>query len=221
MDERVQLRAYCYLERLQPRYAAYLGSLVFTDLPVEGMASLFIEVAPGIEVYRLVDVATKSSKARLGAQAVEREFGLFEIHSVSQVAVRDAGLAVLAALSLDETDLIPPRIISSQLIKEVDGHHAQLLNRFRRGTNLLQGETLLVIECLPAAYANLLANEADGHARISVVGCPVQKPRPGKRKWRPKRRCLHCRCQHEPSPARRPASGKDTLTVTPSRVWSR
>ena len=169
MDEPVQLRTYCYLEGLQPRYAAFLGSRVYCDLPIEGMTSLFIEVSPGIEVYRLVDVAIKSSKARLGAQAIEREFGLFEMHSWSQVAVRDAGSAVLEALDLEETDRILPRIISSQLIKEVTARHAQLVNRFRRGSTLNQGETLLVIECQPAAYANLLANEADRQARITVV----------------------------------------------------
>ncbi len=145
MDEPVQLRTYCYLEGLQPRYAAFLGSRVYCDLPIEGMTSLFIEVSPGIEVYRLVDVAIKSSKARLGAQAIEREFGLFEMHSWSQDAVRDAGTAVLEALGLEETDRIPPRIISSQLIKEVTARHAQLVNRFRRGSTLNQGETLLVI----------------------------------------------------------------------------
>lgn len=169
MGEPVQLRAYCYLERLQPRYAAFLGSRVYCDLPIEGMASLFIEVSPGIEVYRLVDVAVKSSKARLGAQAIEREFGLFEIHSWSQVAVRDAGNSVLEALGLEESDRILPRIISSQLIKEVSARHAQLVNRFRRGSTLNKGETLLVMECQPAAYANLLANEADRQAHTTIV----------------------------------------------------
>jgi hypothetical protein len=167
--EHVQLRTYCYLEQLQPRYAAFLGSLVYADLPIEGMTSLFIEASPGIEVYRLVDVAIKSSKARLGAQAIEREFGLFEMHSWSQDAVRDAGTAVLEALGLEETYRILPRIISSQVIKEVSARHAQLVNRFRRGSILQLGETLLVIECQPAAYANLLANEADRQARISVI----------------------------------------------------
>lgn len=169
MGRAIELRSYCYLERLQPRYAAFLGSRVYADLPIEGMASLFIEVSPGIEVYRLVDIALKSSKARLGAQVIEREFGLFEIHSWSQDAVRDAGISVLKALGMEESDRILPRIVSSQLIKDVSARHAQLVNRFRRGSTLNMGETLLVMECQPAAYANLLANEADRQAQITVV----------------------------------------------------
>ena len=56
-----------------------------------------------------------------------------------------------------------------QIIKDIDPHHAQLLHRWRRGTTLSIGETLLVIECAPAAYANLIANEAEKQADIGIV----------------------------------------------------
>jgi hypothetical protein len=169
MVDRVQLRTYCYLDQIQPHYAAFLGTVVWGDLPIQGMAALFIEVAPGSEIYRLVDVALKASKASLGAQVLEREYGLIQMHSLSQEDIHDAGRAVLGELGLEERDRILPKIVSTQIIKEIDPQHAQLLHQFRRGTTISLGESLLVIECVPAAYANLIANESEKHAEIGVV----------------------------------------------------
>jgi hypothetical protein len=163
------LRCYCYIDRMQPQYAAYVGTVTQGDLPTEGMASLFIEVAPGNEVFRLVDIAVKATEARPGAQIVEREFGMFEVHSHSQAEVLEAGRIVLDRLNLDPTSRIKPRIASSQIITNVDPYQAQLLNRFRRGSMLVPGETLLVFECAPAAYINYAVNEAEKGASINLI----------------------------------------------------
>jgi len=102
------LRVYSYLDRMQPQYAAFVGTITQGDLPTEGMASLYVEVAPGNEVFRLVDIAVKSTEARPGAQIVEREFGMFEIHSRSQSEVLEAGRIVLDRLSLKPEERIKP-----------------------------------------------------------------------------------------------------------------
>ncbi|MFQ5577364.1 MAG: hypothetical protein ACE5G8_10305 [Anaerolineae bacterium] len=164
-----QLRVYCYLDRTQPQYASFVGTVTQGDLMVEGMASLYIEVAPGNEVFRLVDIAVKATEARPGAQIVEREFGMFEIHSHSQEAVLQAGAMVLERLGLEEKGRIKPRVASVQLITNVDPYQAQLLNRFRRGSMLVAGETLLVLEVAPAAYINIAANEAEKGASIKLI----------------------------------------------------
>src|SRR5574340_562015 len=101
-SDEFSLRCYCYLDRMQPQYAAFVGTITQGDLPVEGMASLYIEVAPGNEVFKLVDIAVKATEARPGAQIVEREFGMFEVHSNSQAAVLEAGRVVLDKLQLKE-----------------------------------------------------------------------------------------------------------------------
>lgn len=165
----LQLRVYCYLDRTQPQYAAFVGTVTQGDLIVEGMASLYIEAAPGNEVFRLVDIAVKATEARPGAQIVEREFGMFEIHSHSQEAVLEAGAVVLRRLDLEETGRVKPRVASVQLITNVDPYQAQLLNRFRRGSMLVSGETLLVLEVAPAAYINIAANEAEKRANIKLI----------------------------------------------------
>jgi hypothetical protein len=164
-----QLRVYCYLDRTQPQYASFVGTVTQGDLMIEGMASLYIEVAPGNEVFSMVDVAVKATEARPGAQIVEREFGMFEIHSQSQEAVLQAGAMVLQRLGLQDTDRIKPQVASVQLITNVDPYQAQLLNRFRRGSMLVAGETLLVLEVAPAAYINIAANEAEKRANIKLL----------------------------------------------------
>ena len=47
--------------------------------------------------------------------------------------------------------------LSSQIIRRIDDHHAQLINRMRHGHMIVPGETLYVLECEPAGYAPLAA----------------------------------------------------------------
>ncbi len=163
------LRCYCFLDRMQAQYAAFVGTVTQGDLPTEGMASLYVEMAPGNEVFRMVDIAVKATEAKPGAQIVEREFGMFEVHSLNQAAVIEAGQVVLDRLGLRKEDRIKPQIASIQVITRIDPYQAQLLNRFRRGSMLVPGETLLVVECAPAAYINYACNEAEKKANIKIV----------------------------------------------------
>ena len=169
MGDNFSLRCYCFLDRMQAQYAAFIGTVTQGDLPTEGMASLYVEMAPGNEVFRMVDIAVKATEARPGAQIVEREFGMFEVHSMNQAAVIETGEVVLERLGLKVEDRIKPVIASQQIITRVDPYQAQLLNRFRRGSMLVPGETLLVLECAPAAYINYACNEAEKKASIKIV----------------------------------------------------
>jgi hypothetical protein len=169
MADQFQLRVYSYLDRMQPQYAAFVGTVTQGDLPTEGMAALYIEVAPGNEVFRLVDIAVKATEAKPGAQVVEREFGMFEVHSRSQAEVLEAGRIVLQRLGLEVAGRVKPMIASIQVITNIDPYQAQLLNRFRRGSMLVPGETLLVLECAPAAYINYATNEAEKGSSIKLI----------------------------------------------------
>lgn len=163
------LRAYVFLDSLQPQHAAFLGTVAQGFLPLPGDASLWVEIAPGIEINRITDIALKATEVRPGMQIIERLYGLLEVHSPSQAAVRAAGAAILNALELKETDRWKPRILSSQIIRAVDAHHAQLINRMRHGHMLLAGHTLYVLEVEPAAYAAIAANEAEKAAEINIL----------------------------------------------------
>jgi hypothetical protein len=165
----IDLRSYVYLDNLQPQHAAYLGTESLGFLPLPGDASLWIEISPGIEINRIMDVAMKSAVVRPGVQVVERLYGLLEIHASNQGEVKAAGRAILDSLGVRQKDCLKPRIISSQVIRNIDAHHTQLINRTRRGNMILAGQTLYVFEVEPAAYAALAANEAEKAALINIL----------------------------------------------------
>jgi hypothetical protein len=133
------------------------------------MASLYVEISPGIEINRITDIALKSTNVTPGLQIVERLYGLLEIHSFSQADVRQAGTAILDALELKEADRWKPRVVSSQIIRNIDDHQTQLINRMRHGNMIIPGESMYVMECVPAAYAALAANEAEKAADINIL----------------------------------------------------
>ena len=165
----IDLRAYVFLDSLQAQYAAFLGTVAQGFLPLAGDASLYVEVSPGIEINRLTDVALKATAVKPGMQIIERYFGLLEVHAPSQAEVRAAGAAILEAVGLTEADRIKPRVLSSQIIRRIDDHQAQLINRTRHGQMLIGGQTLYVLELEPAAYAALAANEAEKAAEINIL----------------------------------------------------
>ena len=165
----VDLRAYVFLDSLQPQYAAFLGTVAQGFLPIAGMASLFVEISPGIEINRVTDIAVKSTNVTPGMQIVERLYGMLEIHSQSQADVRQAGSAILEALELKEDDRWKPKIHSSQVIRRIDDHQTQLINRTRHGNMIIPGQTLFIMETQPAAYAALAANEAEKAANINIL----------------------------------------------------
>jgi len=165
----VELRTYIFLDSLQPQMAAFVGSTARGFLPLAGDTSLWVEISPGIEINRVTDVALKATNVQPAVQVVERLFGLLEVHSRSQADVRDAGRAILEALDLTPDMRYKPEIRSSQVIRKVDAHQAQIINRNRKGSMLIADQTLFVMEVEPAGYAALAANEAEKAAEITIV----------------------------------------------------
>jgi hypothetical protein len=154
---------------MQPQFAAFVGTITQGDLPIEGMASLYVEMAPGNWVFRVVDYAVKATNAKPGAQIVERQYGTFEVHSMEQEDVLNAGNVVLRELGVTIASRKKPEIASMQIINNVNPYQAQLLNRFNKGMMLIPRQTMLVLECTPAAYINFAANEAEKASDISIM----------------------------------------------------
>ncbi|BAY32034.1 microcompartment protein [Nostoc carneum NIES-2107] len=165
----IELRSFVFLDNLQPQHAAYMGTVAQGFLPLPGDTSLWVEISPGIEINKITDIALKSASVRPGVQVVERLYGLLEVHSSSQGETRSAGQAILAALGVKREECIKPRVVSSQIIRNIDAYQTQLINRTRRGQLLLAGQTLYVLEVEPAAYAALAANEAEKAASINIL----------------------------------------------------
>ena len=164
-----QLRTYSFIDSLQPQLASFVATVAQGFLPVPGQASLWIEIAPGMEINRITDIALKSTEVKPGLMIVERAFGLLEVHSDDLAHVRACGAAILDALDLVESERHKPRVVTSTLIKNVDKFQTQLINRMRHGNMLIPGDTLMVVETEPAGYASFAANEAEKAADINIL----------------------------------------------------
>jgi hypothetical protein len=165
----VDLRAYVFLDSLQPQFASFQATISKGYLPKVGQASLFVEIAPGMAINHLTDIALKSTDVTPGMQIVERQFGMLEIHSDSQADVRQAGQAILDSLGLEEQDRHKPRVVSNEVVRHIEDTQSMLINRMRHGNMILSGQTLFVLEVEPAGYAALAANEAEKAADINIL----------------------------------------------------
>jgi hypothetical protein len=165
----VTLRTYIFLDSLQPQLASFIGTTARGFLPVAGVASMFIETAPGLIINRITDVALKATRATPAIMVVERAFGLLEIHHEDKGQVQLGGQAVLDYLKITEADRVKPRVVSDQIIRAVEPYHAQLINRMRYGDMLIAGESLFILETEPAGYIAFAANEALKSAHVKLI----------------------------------------------------
>ena len=163
-----ELRSFIFIDQLQPQTMCYLGSWIKGSLPRSNMAALVIEVAPGLDVEPLTNIALKHARVQAGMLVVERQFGYLEIHGPT-AQVKTAGAAVLEALGANENEAIRPQILASEIVTMLDPQHAFLINRNKGGSMALPGESLFVLEVQPASYAILATNEAEKAADIKVV----------------------------------------------------
>jgi ethanolamine utilization microcompartment shell protein EutS len=164
-----ELRSFIFIDRLQPQTLCALGTWIRGSLPRTEMAAQVIEIAPGLDIEPLTDVALKHADVRAGVLVVERQYGYLEIHSRSTSAVTAAASAVLAELDASPGDVLPPKVLASKIVTRLDHAHAFLINRTKSGSMVLAGESLFVLEMQPAAYAILATNEAEKAAEIKVV----------------------------------------------------
>jgi hypothetical protein len=165
----MELRAFTFIDALQPQLAGFLQTVAQGFLPLDGQAAILVEIAPGIAINRLTDVALKSTRVKVGMQIVERAYGLVELHASDQGEVRAAAAAMLAELSVAETDRLAPRTLSREIITGIDGHQSAMINRMRHGEMLASGQSLYTLEVAPAGYAALAANEAEKRTEVNLL----------------------------------------------------
>jgi hypothetical protein len=155
---------YLLLEDLQRQFAAYMGTPTRARgyPPFEGQHALIVEVAPGLAIERVIDLALRAvPTVEPGILFVERQFGVLEVHGERLDDVRQAGAAILAGLGAAATDQLKPRVLYSDVIEDVTDQHAVIINRNRQASMLMPGQTLLVYEMTPALFATVAANAAE------------------------------------------------------------
>jgi ethanolamine utilization microcompartment shell protein EutS len=163
-----ELRSFIFIDRLQPQTMSYLGTWIKGALPRANQAAQIIEVAPGLDIEGVTDVALKHAEVKAGILVVERQFGYLEFHGETG-AVKAAADAALDELGGNTGSAVQPNVLASRIISSVDHQHAFLINRNKIGSMVLPGESLFVLEVAPASYAILATNEAEKAADIKVV----------------------------------------------------
>lgn len=170
MKEDMDLRTFIIIDNMQPQYAAITGTVVKGDIPLAGMCQLYIELAPGSSVYNLLNAALKQTNAKPGFQIVEREYGEIEMHSFSPEDIKQAGQAILNCCGKSTGERRRPKIVSEQIISNIDPYQAQLINRDNRyGSIIVPGESLFILEVEPAAYISIAVNEAEKNSQTKII----------------------------------------------------
>lgn len=179
MSDGVELRVYLPIPELGRQFAAYLGTPLRARgyPPMEGDHALIVEVAPGLAIERVIDLALKAvPEVEPGIHFVERQFGVLEVHSPDPAQVERAGEAILAGIGATPQDGLRPRLLYVDMIEDVTDQHAVIINRNREASMIMPGQTLLVVEMTPALFAAVAANAAERVApgltlvTVSMIG---------------------------------------------------
>ena len=163
-----ELRVYLQIEDLQPQFAALLGTPTRARgyPPYAGQHALIVEVAPGLAIERVTDLALRAvPEVEPGILFVERQFGVLEVHGDDLQDVETAGRAILNGLAANAIDQLRPRILYHDVIERITDQHAVIINRNRQASMILPGQSLLVFEMTPALFAAVAANEAEKAAK--------------------------------------------------------
>lgn len=165
----VSLRSYTFIDSLQPQLAAHICTTCRGYFPKPEVASLFVEVAPGMSIHGLIDAALKATRAYPGTLVVERAYGMLELHHEDKGEVIEAGEAILRALGQKISDRLKPSVVSKTIIRSIEPMHAMIIDKIRFGSMIKPGQSLFIMETEPAAYIALAANEAEKAANIELV----------------------------------------------------
>jgi hypothetical protein len=164
-----QLRAYVFLDSLQPQLAAHICTTCRGYFPVPYVASLFVEISPGMAIHQVIDAALKNTGVHPATLVVERAFGMLELHHEDKGEVRSAGDAILRHLGAKEEDRTKPKVVSNTIIRAIEPMHAMIIDKIRFGSMIEPGRSLFILETEPAAYAVLAANEAEKAADVRLI----------------------------------------------------
>ncbi len=164
-----QLRTYIFIDQMQPQLAQFIAKDNRVYDPNEYDAAIMLELAPAMEIHRMIDHALKKTRVRLGSVVTERLYGLMQIQHPDQGEVQAAGASVLEATGLKPTDRARIDIHTNMVIRGIEQDHAIYFTGTSKGNMVLADESVFILEVSPAAYLTIAANEALKAARIKLI----------------------------------------------------
>ena len=168
-DNSFELRTLTFIDSLQPQLAQFIAKDNRAYDPSEYDSALMLEIAPAMEIHRMIDMALKSTKVRLGSVVTERQFGLMQVQHADQGEVKAAGAAVLKETGLSENDRSPVQILTNKVIRGIEQDHAIYFTSTSYGNMVVAGESVLIMETTPAAYLAIACNEALKAANVKLI----------------------------------------------------
>ncbi len=164
-----QLRTYIFIDQMQPQLAQFIAKDNRVYDPKEYDAAIMLELAPAMEIHRMIDFALKSTNVRLGSVVTERQYGLMQIQHEDQGEVLAAGAAVLEQTGLTEKDRAPLKILTNMVIRGIEQDHAIFFTGTSKGNMVLADESVFILEVTPAAYLTIACNEALKAANVKLI----------------------------------------------------
>ncbi len=166
-----ELRTYSFIDSMQPQLAQYIAKDNRVFDPSEHDAALFLEIHPAMHIHRMIDLALKATAVRLGVVITERHFGQLEVHHTDQGEVRAAGQAVLEATGLAVADRAECKLSTDMILRGIEQDHGIAFTGLAKGNMVISGESVLIMECAPAAYMAYICNQAlkAANVRLNLV----------------------------------------------------
>jgi len=164
-----QLRTYIFIDQMQPQLAQFIAKDNRVYDPKEYDAAIMLELAPAMEIHRMIDFALKSTNVRLGSVVTERQYGLMQIQHEDQGEVLAAGASVLEQTGLTEKDRAPLKILTNMVIRGIEQDHAIYFTGTSKGNMVLANDSVFILEVTPAAYLTIACNEALKAADVKLV----------------------------------------------------
>jgi ethanolamine utilization microcompartment shell protein EutS len=164
-----ELRTYIFMDQLQPQLAQFIAKDNRVYDPAEYDAALMLELAPAMEIHRMIDLALKNTKVRLGSVVTERFFGMMQIQHADQGEVIEAGQTVLRNTGLSYYDRARCDILCNMIIRGIEQDHAIYFTGTSKGYMVLGNESVFILETTPAAYLCIACNEALKAADVKLI----------------------------------------------------
>jgi hypothetical protein len=117
-----ELRVYLTLTDLQPQFSSWMSSPLGARgyVAMQGTNALLVEIAPGLSIQRVIDLALKAEPSlEPGILAVERQFGVLELHSNDSAALQRAGQVILDWMGAKAQDQLRPHLLYSDILEDV------------------------------------------------------------------------------------------------------
>ncbi|MBS1957940.1 MAG: BMC domain-containing protein [Bdellovibrionales bacterium] len=168
-SQKFELRTLTFIDSLQPQLAQFIAKDNRAYDPSEYDSALMLEIAPAMEIHRMIDMALKATKVRLGSVVTERQFGLMQVQHADQGEVKAAGQAVLKETGLNENDRAKVEILTNKIIRGIEQDHAIYFTSTSYGNMVIAGESVLIMETTPAAYLAIACNEALKAANVKLI----------------------------------------------------